>query len=122
MTTQDAFDKIITSEVFRRDGEAIDLPAALIDLVSAIRAEDETDWSIGEFTEASLDCLIIGAYWSLSEWHGGQWSPEYAALCALGTVFSPGMTNPPEEDEPEFTAYELCGQWFAARHPETATA
>ena len=115
-----AYNAIIQSEVFRTNGKPIDLPAALVDLGNAV-AEGETDeiiWSsLGEFTEAPLGDLIVGAYWSLSEWHAGQASHEYAALCALGRVFSPGTTGPPDLDDPdncggEACAYEMIGQWF----------
>ena len=40
--------------------------------------------------------MIVGAYWHYSEWHGGQTSDGYAALCALGKIFRPGMTGPEE--------------------------
>ena len=43
--------------------------------------------------------FIVGAYWHYTEWHGGQWSPEYRALCALGQIFDPGMTMPESENE-----------------------
>lgn len=115
------YTEIITSEVFRTDGKPIDLPEALTRLANAVHAcPEEIDWYLGEFTEAPLSDLIVRAFWSLTEWHGGQSSPEYAALCALGEVFKPGMTGPPEEDAPEFTAYELIGKWFAKR--QTANA
>lgn len=119
MTTKDAFNTIMDSELFRLRGPKIDLPEALIDLARAINAEEETDWNLGECLECSLDSLIVGAYWSLTEWHGGQSSPEYAALCALGSIFSPGMTSPPEssEDGPEFYGYEACNRWFEERQP-----
>ena len=112
-TTQEIYEEIMASEVFRMDGESIDLPEKLIELASAIKSEDETDWNMGEFTEAPLSELIVGAYWALTEWHAGQWSESYAALCALGGIFSPGMTNAPDEDEPCFTAYELVNAWFS---------
>lgn len=118
MTTKHAFNIIMQSELFRRNGPKIDLPDALIDLAKAIKAEEETNWSLGEFLECSLDSLIVGAYWSLTEWHSGQWSDEYAALCALGAIFSPGITSAPEssEDGPEWEAYDACNQWFQKRH------
>ena len=116
--TENAFNTIMQSELFRLNGPKIDLPDALITLSRAITEEEETDWSLGEFLECSLDSLIVGAYWSLTEWHGGQSSPEYAALCALGCIFSPGMSSPPEnyEDGPEWEAYEACNRWFESRH------
>lgn len=116
-----AYNKIAESEVFRRDGAKIDLPAALIALGNAVHEYDgEIDWSLGEHNEASLDSLIVGAYWSCTEWHAGQSSDSYAALCTLGSVFSPSCTCTPDEESPEFTAYELCNQWFA-ENAATAT-
>lgn len=111
-TTQEIYDEIMASEVFRIDGESINLPEKLIELAQAIQDEEETNWNMGEFTEAPLSELIVGAYWSLTEWHAGQWSESYAALCALGGIFSPGMTNAPDEDEPSFAAFELVNAWF----------
>ena len=60
-------------------------------------------WDIGEFGSCCLSDFIIGAYWHYTEWHAGQWSNGYAALSALGQVFSPGMSSV-ETDNP---AYEM---------------
>ena len=67
---------------------------------------EEDVWSIGEFDMASLDSLLIGAYWFFSDYHGGQNSEEYATLCAIGEVFNPGMSSGPEEDTAEKCVYE----------------
>jgi hypothetical protein len=112
MNTLEAYSHIITSEVFRTNGHKINLPQALIDLCNAINEEEETDWNMGEFEEAPLSDLIPGAFWSLTEWHAGQYDITYAALSQLGTIFNPGMSGPPDEDGPEHAAYELCNQWF----------
>lgn len=77
---------------------------AIRKLAEAVRTfdGDHNDlWNIGEFESCPLSDLIVGAYWHFAEWHGGQWSPGYAALCALGDVFSPGMSGP----EPDNAAY-----------------
>ena len=69
----------------------------------------ETDcdvWSIGEFGNATLDSLIVGAYWFLGDYHGGQGSAEYRVLSGLGSIYSPGMTEGPEEDSSEKYVYE----------------
>ena len=69
----------------------------IISLANAVHKPDvlpEDIWSTGEGGEFCLDDLIIGAYWHYTEWHGGQWSKGYAALSALGQVFSPGMSYP----------------------------
>ena len=112
-------DAIASSDIFRTDGKPIDLPQALIDLCEAVDAVDHTDdatefmWdSIGEHTEAPLGDLIVGAFWTLTEWHAGQSSPEYAALSALGNVFSPGCGCGPEPESGEATVYEMLSAWF----------
>lgn len=85
---------------------------------------DSEDWLyVGEFTESPLLDLIPGLYWSLTEWHGGQTSATYAAMCALGQVFFPGMSsapNAPDEEtgegaDPEWYAYEALNQWIESR-------
>lgn len=115
-----AFDKIMQSELFRLNGPAIDLPDALIEMGNAL-ADTETDeslWSLGEFGECDIGSLIVGAYWALTEWHGGQYSQSYAAMCALGRVFSPGCTSAPtSEDQSEFYPYQAVGEWFKS-HPK----
>ena len=65
---------------------------------------DESVWTIGEFGYASLDSLIVGAYCHYSEWHGGQYSKSYVALCALGAIFTMGY-GWMEEESPEVDVY-----------------
>jgi hypothetical protein len=72
--------------------------------------DSEQLWYIGEFDAASLDSLIVGAYWHYSEWYSGQWSDEYATMCALGKVFSPGCTSAPKRGESEFDVYHTLGK------------
>ena len=84
---------------------------ALISLANAVAdydgdIDDEEIWYIGEHGYmGGLDNLIVGAYWHYTDWHGGQWSRGYAALCALGRVFSPNMSTL-EEDSAEFMTYQ----------------
>jgi hypothetical protein len=110
------YNSIMRSNVFRLDGPSIDLPRALTLLGQALHKYElpEGIWELGEFSEACLADLIAGAYWACGEWHGGQFSNIYAALCSLGQVFSPGMSNTPDSEESEFTAYQLIGEWFKA--------
>lgn len=106
------FNEIMSSDMFRLDGEAIDLPEKVIELVDEIKEdEDECKWYIGEGGECCLDDFIVGAYWAFTEWHGGQSSIEYQALSALGDIFSPGMSSLNEEGS-EYFAYEQCCEWF----------
>lgn len=114
MTTKEAYDRIMESEVFRLNGPKIQLAEALIDLGNCIKAEDETDWNMGEGNEATLDSLVVGAYWSLTEWHAGQESMTYAALCTLGSIYKPNMASAPSEEDSEYPAYELIGKHFEA--------
>lgn len=115
-----AYDAIMRSDVFCLNGPSINLPRALRLLGQALHRHELPGhaWErLGEFSEACLSDLIVGAYWSCAEWHGGQFSETYAALCSLGQVFQPNMTNAPEPGDSEFTAYELVGEWFKTHQP-----
>jgi len=73
--------------------------------------QDEFVWSIGEFSEFTLDSLIIGAYWYFTDYHNGQSSYEYVTLCALGCVYNPNMDSL-EEDSPEQAVYNLLEEFY----------
>lgn len=121
-TIEEIYNSILGSDLFRLDGEKIDcLSTRIIALCNAINAfEGETEeWIyLGESGGCYLCDFIAGAYWSFSEWHAGQNSIEYAALCALGSLFSPGMTREPEAGEAEWEAYNACNEWFQAKVDE----
>lgn len=78
-------------------------------LVKLIEATDDTDWSIGESSYASLDSLIVGAYWFYSENYDGQTSDEYLTLCTIGQIFKPGQSSL-AIDTPEFEVYSALTQ------------
>lgn len=102
-----------------RDLDYIEITEKLIELANTLMQTetDESVWYIGDDT-CSLDSLIVGAYWHYTEWHGGQSSPTYVALCALGQVYSPGMTSGPEPDSAEEYAYQMLGELAQARVDE----
>lgn len=116
MKTKEAFEKIMESSLFRLNGPNIDVCRSISDLCESINSEEETDWSLCDCLDCSLDSLLVGFYWSLTEWHGGQWSEEYAALCSIGSIFSPGMSCGPEEDSSEETAYKILNEYFESKH------
>lgn len=118
---------LIYAELFTiNPPEGEDLIANIAALANAVRDYDgETeDWLyLGDGNECALCDLIPGLYWSLTEWHGGQASDTYAAMCALGQVFKPGMTSAPtgpnedgDDADPEWDAYDALNQWMEARH------
>lgn len=78
---------------------------------------DESVWSIGECSYlGGLDNLIVGAYWHYTEWHGGQASKSYQALCSLGHIFSPGMSSLDKDDPSHetYTAFEaLASEYYS---------
>ena len=119
-TIETLFDTILESELFRFPAPTIDLPVACTELAMLIKETEtaESVWNLGECQECTLGDFIIGAYWSLTEWHAGQWSYEYTALCALGTVFKPGMTSGPEDGTSEQIAYDACCAWLQ-RHADS---
>jgi len=100
-----------------------DLIANIIALGNAVHEyEGESeDWLyLGESSEACLSDLIPGLYWALTEWHAGQSSDSYRALCSLGSVFSPGMASAPTGpgDDSSWDAYDALNRWFESRHPQ----
>ena len=102
--------KVISKSLFRIDGKLSYARTleAIIKLAKEVHAtETDTDvWSIGEFTECTLDSLIIGAYWFMADYHSGQNSPEYLALSVLGQVFKPGCSSGPEDESSEQEVYD----------------
>ena len=76
----------------------------LIKLADTIMATDTTEetWWLGD--DYSLPDVLTGAYWHYTQWHGGQWSQGYSALSAIGQVFDPGMSCPPDGDDSDFSS------------------
>ena len=105
------FEKILQSEIFCRNGAEIDFCESIVELCDAIVDESETDWSIGEGEICDLSALLIGSYWALSEWHSGQTSDEYRALCAIGRIYSPNASGVEPESSEEI-AYDLLNKFF----------
>ncbi len=120
--TENAYNKIIQSGMFRLSGPEINLPEAIIALCEEIEKEDsESDWHyLGEGYEACAGDMLVGFYWALTEWHGGQSSIEYQALSAIGKIFNPGCTSGLEADSGEKTAYDMADEWFEKKHPSKA--
>ena len=109
----------ITDAVFTTKGGMTyaDVTRAIIDLCALIQSEetDECTWSIGEYGHCDLGAFIVGAYWHYTEWHAGQASESYAALCALGGIFSPGMSHGPEPETAERDTYQLLADMAGAK-------
>lgn len=81
--------------------DLVDKITKLANLIHDYGGETE-DWLyLNEFGNASPDAILVGAYWHAVEWHGGQDCPVYAMQCAIGQVFSPGMTDGPEPGSSE---------------------
>ena len=105
MQTAELFGKIMESNLFRINGDEINLCKSINDLCKSILDEDETNWEEGEFLECCLSDFIVGAFWAFTECHQGQSSESYGTLCRLGDIFSPGMGCGPDSPG-ETSAYE----------------
>ena len=97
---------VINNNVFTVCGEldydrVTDAVIVLANTIYEYEGDYDAIWYIGEFGDCCLSDFIVGAYWHYTEWHAGQWSNGYAALSALGQVFSPGMSSA-ETDNPAF--------------------
>jgi hypothetical protein len=105
--TEKQFAVIAESSLFRLDGSQVDILDELQTLCECIEAEAETNWCIGEGGECTLDELIIGAYWALTECHAGQESQSYAVMCSIGRIYTPNMASGPQEESGEKHAYDM---------------
>jgi hypothetical protein len=110
-----ALHAVLCRELFTVNGKLPYSKLASLFTVLANRIHEYSDdseslWYIGESDYVTLDSMIVGAYWHYSEWYSGQWSDEYATMCALSKVFSPGCTSAPKRGEPEFDVYHTLGK------------
>lgn len=77
----------------------------LCELINEYEGLTESLWYVGEFSDCTLDELLIGAYWHFTEWHEGQDSKSYSTLCALGSVFTPNCSTL-DKDSPAHNVYK----------------
>lgn len=87
---------LINKSLFRSDSEldyddTIEAITELANMIDDYDGETEKIWYIGDGSECDMVSLLVGAYWYASDWHGGQYSDEYAMLSAIGSVYRPGM-------------------------------
>lgn len=115
---ENIFNDIETS-LFRTDGKLdyAGVLRALETLVATIQATetDESVWYIGECGSCTLDALLVGAYWFMTDYHGGMNSPEYHCQCVIGEIFNPGMSSL-EDESSEKDVYDM----LVLKHEEVA--
>lgn len=115
MNRINALRKVVTYNLTMIDGTLnYDRVTDAITKLANTIAETDTDeslWWLGESEAFTLADLIIGGYWFYSDYHNGQWSKEYAALCALGEMFKPNFTEL-ENGSPEFEVYTILQHLF----------
>ena len=69
------------------------------------------EWAcIGEYSYCCLSDMLVGAYWHYIDWHGGQSSESYLALCAIGSIYEPNMQDGCEPDSCEMDCYNMLDQ------------
>jgi|SRR5690606_6037330 len=111
--TQVMFEKLLVA-LFRQESELSYYQAveAIRELAVSVKTDEETEWELGEFEEATLDNLLIGSYWFFVDYHGGQESPEYIAQSAISQVYKPGMSSGPEPETSKVDVYEAWEALF----------
>ena len=82
---------------FHTSNELVD---EIVDKFIALASEiDKCEESTCFSDVDSLADLIEGAYFHFMDWHAGQWSQEYQALCIIGRIFKPGHNQNEPCDE-----------------------
>ncbi|AFK66606.1 hypothetical protein COPG_00010 [Colwellia phage 9A] len=88
---------------------------ALCEAIEAFTGDTEEWCYIGEHGYCCIDDLLIGAFWHFTEWHKGQSSLSYAALSALGGIYTPNMEcAPTDQDDSGFDTYDLLNDLATA--------
>lgn len=80
--------------------------STLAEGIHGYTGEGEDMWDLDLNYSDGLPDIIVASYWHLTQWHGGQTSDTYAALCALGQVFTPGCAIEPVDGDSEFFLFE----------------
>ena len=105
-----AYKSIFTINGTLKYSRVTDTIIKLVNMVAETETDEFTLTDIGEFNEACLSDLIIGAFWHYTEWHGGQSSKGYAALSSLGGIYWPNMETGPETETGEHSAYTMLNE------------
>ena len=87
----------------------MEITQAYIDLANMVHSyegEGEEMWYLGEHNTAPLVDLLVGGYWHFTDWHAGQDSLSYEALCAIGSVYSPNMSSLDDDNYAEKGTYD----------------
>ena len=87
--------------------KTIESLSTLADAIEAYGGDTESLWSIGEFGNATIQDMIVGAHWFSAHYSGGQNSAEYALGCATGTIYQPGCETENENDSTYQALVEL---------------
>jgi hypothetical protein len=118
MSYRDIFTKIAKSDLFRLDGEEIDLVEEMGLLADALKTED--DWDLDDGMGTSLSGLVISAYWAFYEWYVGG-DEVHVVACKLGEIYKPGMECAPKDSgDPGYDEYCAINDWFQRREDARA--
>jgi hypothetical protein len=110
LKTIERYHGLICRSLFRNDS-SLSYDRTLLAIKNLVMAlenteTDESVWYIGELSDATLGDLIVGSYWFLIDYHGGQSSLAYNVASILSGIDNPGCTNKPEPDSPEQMVYD----------------
>ncbi len=103
-TYNEVYDSIATINATLSYDEVLEKIIILCEDISEVQ-DSEFIWILGEFNAFTLDTLLVQSYWFLTEYHKGLHSLEYRAMCAIGAIFNPGMTDLSCEED--LTCYNL---------------
>lgn len=99
----------------------LEVIAKLSEAVEEYTGEGEEIWFV-EGMASSPDDVMLGAFWHLLEWSGGQDSRSYDVFCIVGRVVLPGFADAPEPGSCEQDVYSALADMAEAHYQRMGAA
>ena len=110
------FFRVVSRALFRINStlgynRTIEAISRLAEVVHSTETEEDV-WYIGECSDATLDSIIVGAYWFVNDFCSDDPIKFQRIRFNLSEVFKPGCTTGPEEESSDQDVYDALKQMY----------
>jgi hypothetical protein len=110
------FFRVVSRALFRSNStldysRTIEAISRLAEVVHSTETEEDV-WWIGECSDASLDSIIVGAYWFVYDFCSDDPIKFQRIATNLSDVFKPGCTTGPEKESCEQDVYDALERMY----------